>query len=145
MTTFHAPKHAVGSNPAPSLGTSTRTLRLLAAAGLCIAGSAGSALGQIWDGGGADNNVTTALNWNTNVAPLNNGTANLVFTGAVRLAPQFPGPFDVSTITFNNLASPFTLVGPGPLTVRSAIVNSDADTQALAVPTLILGVTGSPF
>jgi fibronectin-binding autotransporter adhesin len=145
MTTFHAAKHAARCNPATSLGTSTRTLRLLAAAGLCIAGSAGSALGQTWDGGGADDNVTNALNWSTNVAPVNNGTANLVFTGATGLSPQFPGPFNVNTITFNNLAFPFTLGGPGPLTVRSAIVNSDADTQTIAVPTLILGVTGSPF
>ena len=47
------------------------------------------ATGQIWDGGGGDDFLATAKNWNTNAVPANNGTAVLQFPGGTR---PFRGP-----------------------------------------------------
>jgi hypothetical protein len=57
-------------------------------------------LGQSWDGGGANDNLTTAANWNPNVVPINNGTADLVFAGTVRLTPKVNTNYDVDTVSF---------------------------------------------
>jgi hypothetical protein len=42
----------------------------------------------IWNGGGADNNWSTGLNWSGGVAPANDGTAAIVLAGTTQLVIQ---------------------------------------------------------
>ena len=95
---------------------------------------------QTWDGGGANANFNTANNWNPNAVPANNGTANLIFGGAVQITPSVNVNFDVNGVTFNNTASAFNLGTPGgtSLTVRGGgITNNDANTQTFSLPVTI--------
>ena len=89
-----------------------------------------------WVGGGADNSWSRPLNWNPNVAPLNNGTAALVFAGATRLTPTVgTTPWNVASIAFDNTAGPFTIGGSQVVTVGSGgIVNGDTDLQTITAP-----------
>src|SRR5947208_2865434 len=86
-----------------------------------------------WDGGGADNNISTNNNWADNTAPASNLTnTDLIFAGTTRLAPNFSGVFSAHSVTFNNTAGAFTLGGQ-LLTIGSGgIVNNDADTQTFS-------------
>ena len=90
------------------------------------------AVTDTWDGGGADNNISTALNWLDNTAPVSDlALTDLVFDGTVKLSPNFSAPFSASTITFNNNAAvnAFTFGAGSALTVGGIIVNNDAQTQ----------------
>ncbi len=93
-----------------------------------------SALAKTWDGGGGNNNFSTGANWNPNGAPLNNGTAALVFDGATRTAPNANSAWSVSSVTFASGAAGFT-VGGSTLTIGSGglTVNSTA-TQTINNP-----------
>ena len=66
---------------------------------------------KTWDGGGLDNNWTTAANWDLDVAPVA-GDA-LVFDGSTRLTPNndFAAATSFASITFAATASAFTLSG----------------------------------
>lgn len=60
--------------------------------GLIIAGMASLVLAAqgatfTWDGGGGDNNWTTAANWSGDVAPAGDGSSVLAFTGETRPTP----------------------------------------------------------
>ncbi len=85
---------------------------------------------QTWDGGGTNDNWTTATNWVGDAAPLNNGTANVIMAGNVRLTPNLNAPApDILSLTFNNTAGAFNFNGVG-MTVRSGgIINNAANTQ----------------
>ncbi len=86
----------------------------------------------VWDGGGTNNAWSTAANWNNDIAPLNDGTANLVFGGNVRLTPSVDTTRNVASIAFNNTAGTFTIGGPRSLTIGSGgITNNDADLQTI--------------
>src|SRR5262245_49581966 len=63
-----------------------------------------------WDGGGgaADVKWTTAANWDNNVAPMNDGTADIVFAGATSLNPDTDVAFVIHTVTFDVTAISFT-------------------------------------
>jgi T5SS/PEP-CTERM-associated repeat protein len=88
--------------------------------------------GRAWDGGGANNDWATDNNWDLNVEPLNNGTANLVFAGNVRLTPSVDTAWSVASITFNNTAGAFTITGPQGVTIAAGgIVNNDTQTQTI--------------
>lgn len=94
-----------------------------------------AARAQTWDGGGTDDNLSTANNWNPNAVPANNGTANLAFAGVTRLTPVVNVNFDVNSVAFNNTAGAFSIgqSGGSVLTVRGGgIVNNDVDIQTLA-------------
>ena len=65
----------------------------------------------IWDGGGADNNWSTAANWNPDGMPDNDGTADIVFTGQVRLSPVLDMPWDMRSVTFESSSTAFVLGG----------------------------------
>jgi autotransporter-associated beta strand protein len=96
----------------------------------------------VWDGGGADNNWSTNLNWDNDLAPANNGTAALTFGGSTRLAPNLAVNWDILGLTFNNTAGAFT-IGGNQLTIRgSGVTNSDADTQTIN-NNLVLGAAQS--
>jgi len=87
---------------------------------LCVAFATllpGVVHGQTWDGGGADNNWSTAANWSGNAVPVNSGTASVTFAGSTRLAPVVNSSVDVRRVTFDNTAGAFN-VGGAVLTVR---------------------------
>lgn len=122
---------------APPMNTRFFALRRLPIAFAAILASHSVVHAQTWDGGGANDNVTTANNWNPNAVPVNDGTADLIFGGVVRLTPIFDTDFKVDSITFDNTAGAFNigasggsslLVGPGGIT------NNDASTQTFSAP-----------
>lgn len=102
-----------------------------------------AAYAQLWDGGGTNNNWNTANNWNPNVVPANDGTANVGFRGSTRLTPtinvavnvrsiSFVGPassFDITNGTFHN----FLTVGIG------GIFNNDDSVQTISCPMQLSG------
>ena len=94
---------------------------------------------QTWDGGGAAGGVLdwiTATNWNPDVAPLNNGTANIIFAG---LIDNNPGPnldqnWSVNSLAFNNTAGAFVLGSTGGFTLTvqgGGIANTDTQLQTI--------------
>ena len=87
---------------------------------------------RTWDGGGVNNAWSTDANWITDVEPLNNGAASLIFAGNVRLAPSVDTPWNVAAITFDNTAGAFTITGPQGITIGAGgIVNNDTQTQTI--------------
>jgi len=100
------------------------------------------ALAEIWDSGGADNNWGTALNWDTNLVPANNGTANISFGTGARLTPNVNVPWDVASLSFNPGAAAFSL-GGSILTIRGGgISNGSSISQTIADP-ITLGAAQS--
>ena len=120
-------------------------LHLALAAGVALA-CTHAARAQTWSGLGGVDNWTTATNWVGNVAPVNNGTANVIFTGATRPTPAVNVAQDVNSVTFNAAAAGFTIGGPLGLTIRGGgIINQSANVQVLALPvTLATSQTWSP-
>jgi len=97
-----------------------------------------------WDGGGADNYWLTDANWSTDLAPTNNGTALLAFSGNVRAVTTnnctadtvFAG-ISLANNKTNNLSS-FTLAGNrlvlgGNLTTTASSPGTLSDTLALSL------------
>lgn len=110
------------------------TVRWTAATLLAGLTAVAAQAGDTWDGGGVDNDWSTANNWNPNGIPLNNGTANLIFGGTTRLSPNLDINWSISSITFNNTAGGFSIGGPGDLTIGvSGITNNDTQTQTIGV------------
>src|SRR5262245_1646877 len=91
------------------------------------------AVTDTWDGGGADNNLSTNLNWADNTAPASDlVNTDIVFAGAVRLTPSVSAAFSTNSITFNNTAgaNAFTIGGLQFNVGAGGIVNNDADTES---------------
>lgn len=92
--------------------TATRTVRILGGLA-CILGAAVTAqAANTWDGGGADDNWSTLLNWDNDLVPL--WPQLISFGGSTRLTPNN----DLSGITVNGInvgstAGAFTLNGNG--------------------------------
>jgi autotransporter-associated beta strand protein len=89
-----------------------------------------------WDGGhpGQDN-WSLNQNWNPNGSPSNDGTANLVFTGTIRLTPNANGAWSINSLAFDAFAGAFT-IGGDPVTLQAnsvtyAIANNSSYTQTL--------------
>ncbi len=102
----------------------------------------------VWDGGhAAQDKWTLSQNWNPNGnIPTNDGTANVIFAGSIRLTPNSNGDWNLNSITFNSSAGAFTLDG-GTLTLQGtavayAIENQSVETQTFNHP-LILGAAQS--
>ncbi|MFO0837408.1 MAG: autotransporter-associated beta strand repeat-containing protein [Phycisphaerae bacterium] len=93
---------------------------------------------QVWDGGGPNNDWTTANNWNPNVVPANDGTANVGFRGSTRLTPTINAAVNVRSITFVSPASSFDITNGtfhNFLTVGTGgITNSDDSVQTISCP-----------
>lgn len=87
---------------APIAARSARSFAII------ICATAAIAQAQTWDGGGGNNNYSNAANWNPNALPANNGTANIIFAGAVRPTPVLDSNQSVATVTFNS-ATAFSL------------------------------------
>src|SRR5438445_7179077 len=83
-----------------------------------------SIVAQTWTGLGANSNVSTASNWTPVGMPTNDGTANLVFSGATRLTPNIDLPWSVNAVSFGASAGTFT-VGGNALTIGAGGVTDN--------------------
>ncbi len=92
----------------------------------------------VWDGGGANNNWSTAANWTTDVAPANNGTATVQFAGNTRLSPHAEAAWNLAGLGFASGADAFTLGGQ-TLTLGAGGIVSNAGTTQTIGNALMLG------
>lgn len=120
-----------------SANTSPIRHALLLAFGLAIA-NLPTAQAQVWDGGGANDNWTTANNWNPNAVPANNGTAIIGFRGSVRLTPLVNTPQSIQALAFLSPAGSFDVTNGGLhnfLDIGSGgITNNDNSLQTVTCP-----------
>ncbi len=102
------------------------------------------AAARTWNGGGADNNWSTAANWG-GTAPALSGDA-VVFAGSTRLTPSMNNSYSVTYLSFSAGAGAFTISRPGSetLTVSSSagITNLSSSLQTLNVPVALTGTGG---
>src|SRR5438105_14386620 len=97
-----------------------------------------------WDGGGADNNISTNNNWLDNTAPASDlVNTDIIFAGNVRLSPNASVPFSTNSIVFNNTAGAFNVVGNLLSVGAGGITNNDADTDTFANAVNFSGVANS--
>lgn len=98
----------------------------------------------MWDGGGANNNVSSAANWTGDTLPANDGTASVTFSGATRSSPYLDYNLSVDSLAFGTAAQ-FFLQGSGTLTIASSI-NTSTRSPHIEVPVVLNGdvaLTGS--
>ncbi len=104
-------------------------------ASLVLANSALRASAQdIWTGGGADANWSTAANWQAGTAPVAGDT--LDFTGSTQTSPNndFTADTAFGGLLFDNNAATFTLTG-NEITLSGLVENDATNTlQTLALP-----------
>jgi fibronectin-binding autotransporter adhesin len=101
-------------------------------------------LSVVWNGGGADNNWSTSLNWTNSFGPSLTLTNNTLFAGATRSTPNMNGNYTVNNLTFDVTATNFTIgTTSSTLTLIGAVNNNSTNnTQTLNVPiTLGTGAT----
>ncbi len=119
---------------------SVRTGCVLLALALALQLTLRSLAGETWDGGGANNNWTTVLNWNSDgpgrdEAPPNDGTADILMAGTTRLTPLVNVAYDIRSLTFNSNAGAFVILGAQELTIGAGgVTNNDADRQSVIGP-----------
>ncbi len=123
--------------------TSSKYILWLVAAALLIF-SADHSAAQTWNGGGANDNWSTAGNW-TGGVPANPspaaGTANVFFDGTLRLAPNIDVAWNINSLTFNATAGAFT-IGGQQLFLEAGITDNSTNTQIIMAP-LKLGVASA--
>ncbi len=118
---------------------------------VCVLALLGSTLSKAqaatktWDGGGADNNWTTAANWDLDTAPV--AGDSLVFAGTVRptAVNNFAANTNFSGITFSAGAGAFVLSG-NAVNIAGDITNSATNVQTISLPLVLTAaqnVTGS--
>ena len=97
----------------------------------------------VWNGGGANNNWSTALNWLSGIAPAASGTS-LTFAGSTRTSPNLDASFGVTGLVFSNTASSFAIgtANGSSLTLSGNVVNNSTSSQTLNVP-VTFAVAGS--
>ncbi len=95
--------------------------------------------GQIWDGGGADNNWLTPANWDADVIP--SLLTPITFNGAIRITPanNNPAGTSVNGIVFSAGAAAFTLNGNLIKLDSGGILNSSAALQTIGTMAITLG------
>src|SRR5258706_8872152 len=118
---------AAGRNSIRSRGRIATCLMALAA----LLVFAGRATAQTWNGLGANDNWQTIANWTSGVAPVNNGTANVIFGGTTRLSPNVDVVYNINSLTFNNTAGLFTIGGSALALGAGGVTNNDADMQTI--------------
>ena len=111
-------------------------IRALALAASLLPTSVASA--QTWDGGGRNNNWTTANNWNPNGVPVNNGTANVTFSGNTRLTPNVNTNQNINSLTFSAAAGTFVVNG-STLTINGGGILSSASVAETINSNIALG------
>jgi hypothetical protein len=97
-----------------------------------------------WDGGGADNFLSTGANWADNTAPLSSlVNTDVVFAGNTRLTPFLGLSFSTNSVTFNNTAGAFSIGGNTLNVGTGGITNNDADTETFTNAVSFGGVANS--
>jgi autotransporter-associated beta strand protein len=79
-----------------------------------IASAAIKAATFLWDGGGTDDNISNAINWNPNTAPTSAASSTILsFAGTTRLGPvqNFVNGMVVQGLQFTSTAGAFTVSG----------------------------------
>ncbi len=82
--------------------------------------------GQTWDGGGANDDWSTAQNWVGDTTPGNPTSSTISFNGVTRLTPNLDVPWSVGGLSFDSGAGAFVLggntltIGANGITVNSA-------------------------
>lgn len=88
--------------------------------------------GNVWDGGGSNNNWTTGNNWNSdNQPPANNGSITVVMGGTTRLAPNVDTPYNINGLVFNFDAGEFVLGGQTLTIGAGGITQGDTGSQRI--------------
>jgi len=119
---------------------------LIATFALLLLANRAFATTDTWDGGGADNNLSTNLNWADNTAPLSDlVNTDIVFAGTVRLTPNVSVAFSTNSVTFNNTAgaNAFTISGLTLSVGAGGIANNDAETNSFSNVVSFSGVANS--
>ena len=115
------------------VATVTDTASLTAIVNITATISAGS---DVWNGGGVDNNLSTALNWTNHLAPALVGDS-LQFAGSTRLTPNVDNNYVVTGILFATNAGAFNIGSASSvltLTNGNGVVNNSANIQTLSTP-----------
>ena len=86
----------------------------------------------VWDGGGANDNFSTAANWVGDVVPVSGAATPLVFDGSTRLTPNVNAAFQAQSLTFAATAGAFTI--GGTYLMLAGIVNDSANEQTINAP-----------
>lgn len=127
-------------------------VRLVSIGMVVLALTTGPAMAQvfIWDGGGADDNWTTAENWNLDVAPAftPGSMHDIQFTGSVRTTPIVDtNAAGIDRIAFLAGADPFTIDNGGVMgrtitfDANGRIDNRSANLQIINVDLVATGDT----
>ncbi len=94
--------------------------------------------GEIWDGGGADNNWTTGRNWNGPIGfefpPLNNGNANVHMAGNQQTTNVVNVPWSINSLTFDAGSLSFFVTGQELTIGAGGITNNDNALQLVLAP-----------
>lgn len=109
-----------------------KTLRILAlsVASVLLTPLAAWAVTDTWDGGGANENLSTSANWLDNSAPASDlPNTDLIFAGVIRLTPNVSAAFSTHSISFNNTAGAFTIGGLQLNVGTGGITNRDSQTM----------------
>jgi fibronectin-binding autotransporter adhesin len=96
---------------------------------------------DVWNGGGADDNLSTSLNWTNHVAPALIGDS-LQFSGSTRLTPNVDLGYIVTGIQFSTNAGAFNISSAGTaltLTNGATVVNNSANVQTFSAPIALIG------
>lgn len=107
--------------------------------GLCAALVASGAIvfpagAQTWDGEASTDRWTDKDNWDPDRTPAIDGTADVTFSGSVRLNPDLNKDWKVHSVTFDEEAGAFVLGGVRTLSVTDGgILNRDRDLQTFSV------------
>ena len=99
----------------------------------------GDVVDNVWNGGGTDDNWSTAANWSAG-AP-QSGVNRIIFAGTTRLTPNFdlPSGFSIFRLTFDSTAGAFTLNGTNTLSLNGDLLNNSSNNQIINMPLAISG------
>ena len=100
---------------------------------------------KVWDGGGTNNNWTTAANWDSDIAPSSGD--DLVFDGVVRTSPvnDFPANTSFNSITFNLNCGAFSITGNSIyLTGGVSAITTNHTTLTVSIANNIVFTTSNP-
>ena len=100
---------------------------------------------KTWDGGGANNNWTTAANWDSDIAPVSGD--DLVFDGVVRTSPvnDFPNNTAFNSIKFNLNCGAFSITGNSIyLTGGAPAIITNHITLTVSISNNIVFTTSNP-
>jgi autotransporter-associated beta strand protein len=87
----------------------------------------------VWNGGGSDNNWSTAANWVSGTAPGNGDS--VAFDGSTQTTNNMNASYNIPSVTFNSGASSFTITNPAnTLTMTGGITNNSPNAQTINVP-----------